>query len=262
MTTIIDKYYSPALDEETPYMALIPDSLRNAPDKPYVLIVHGMTDTVNTWLRGTRIEKYLENHGFAAALTFAANSYYTDMAHGKRYYTDVAVDFPEFLSREHGFSRSRKKRFIMGNSMGGYGALKLALTSPESYSAAVSLSGVTDLVYRFVDEGAWPEDGVANWGADYKRTLQNSTHDLYRLVRDVEQSGAERPILRQICGTEDYLYPDNQRFREFMLARDGWDYEYTEGRGAHWWDFWNRVLPDVLDFFEYTLHRQVEKENR
>lgn len=253
MKTIIDKFYSPALGEQTPYMALIPDSLINTPDKPYVLIVHGMTDTVETWLRGTRIEEYLEHHGFAAALTFAANSYYTDMAHGKRYYTAVAEDFPEFLSQEYGFSRSRGKRFITGNSMGGYGALKLALSAPERYSAAVSLSGVTDLVYRFVNEEAWPEDGRANWGEDYKHTLPGSKHDLYRLIRDVEASGAERPILRQICGTEDYLYPDNQRFREFMLARDGWDYEYSEGRGAHWWDFWDRVLPGVLDFFESVL---------
>ncbi len=260
MTTIIDKFYSPSLGEKTPYMALIPDSLRDAPDKPYVLIVHGMTDTVETWLRGTRIEEYLESHGFAAALTFAANSYYTDMKHGKRYYTAVAEDFPEFLSMKYGFSRSREKRFIMGNSMGGYGALKLALTTTERYAAAVSLSGVTDLVYRFVDENAWPEDGAANWGADYKRTLSGSKHDLYRLVRDVEASDTERPILRQICGTEDHLYPNNQRFREFMLARDGWDYGYSEGHGSHWWDFWDRVLPDVLDFFESLLRRSAEQE--
>lgn len=241
-------------------MALIPDSLRDVPDKPYVLIVHGMTDTVETWLRGTHIEEYLEHHGFAAALTFAANSYYTDMAHGAPFYTAVAEDFPEFLSGKYGFSKSREKRFIMGNSMGGYGALKLALTSPERYAAVVSLSGVTDLVYRFVLENAWPEDGAANWGADYKHTLPDSKHDLYRLVRDVEASCADRPILRQICGTEDYLYPDNLRFREFMLARDGWNYEYSEGHGTHWWDFWDRVLPGVLDFFEDVLRRQAEQK--
>lgn len=252
MTTIIDKYSSPAIGE-TPYMALIPDSIRDLDDKPYVLIVHGMTDTVETWLRGTRIEEYLESHRFAAALTFAANSYYSDMAKGSAYFTAVAEDFPRFLSEKYGFSELREKRFIMGNSMGGYGAFKLALSHPERYKAAVSLSGVTDLCYRFISEGAWPEDGEANWGEGYKELLPDSKHDLYRLIRDVEESGGERPLLRQVCGTEDYLYENNQRFRRFMLPRPGWDYEYGEARGAHWWDFWDRILPSVLDFFEGLL---------
>ncbi len=233
-------------------MALIPDSIRDLPDKPYVLIVHGMTDTVETWLRGTRIEEYLESHGFAAALTFAANSYYTDMAEGPKYFTAVAEDFPRFLSEKYGFSESREKRFVMGNSMGGYGAFKLALTHPERYRAAVSLSGVTDLCYRFIDEGSWPEDGKANWGEGYMELLPGSKHDLYCLVSDAEQS-PRRPILRQVCGTEDYLYENNQRFRRFMSARKGWDYEYGEARGAHWWDFWDRILPSVLDFFESLI---------
>ncbi len=253
MKKTVDKFYSPSQGHDTPYMALIPDSLVGKTDIPYVLITHGMTDTVESWLWGTKIEQYLEDHRFAAALTFAANSYYTDMADGEPYFTTVSEDLPNFLSETYGFSKKREHRFIMGNSMGGYGALKLALSFPESFSAAVSLSGVTDLVYRFVDQGFWPEDGVKNWGENYKETLDGSKHDLYRLVRDVEASGKARPALLQICGTEDYLYPDNQRFREFMSRRGGWNYEYSEGPGNHWWDFWNDMLPSVLDFFESKL---------
>ncbi len=254
--TIVDKFYSHALEEETPYMAVIPESLVGKSDVPYVHIVHGMTDDVEIWLRFTRLASLLEKHGFAAALTFAENSYYTDMAHGKRYLSAVADDFPAFLSENYSFSRSRDKRGIMGNSMGGYGALKLALAYPDRYCTAVSLSGVTDIVYRFVDCGFWEEHGIANWGEDYRESLPNSTSDLYRLVRDAERlSPACRPVLRQICGTEDYLYEDNLRFRDFMCPRNGWDYAYFEDKGAHWWDFWDRVLPDVLNHFEKTLKK-------
>lgn len=253
MIKIIDKFYSVSAGHTTPYMMLIPDSLKDTDDKPYVLIVHGMTDNVGTWLWGTRIEEYLESYGFCAALTFAENSYYTDMVSGDPYYSMVTKDFVTFLEENHGFSKKREKRFTMGNSMGGYGALKIALSNPESYMAAVSLSGVTDLVYRFCDCGFWPEDGKKNWGEDYKVTLKDSKHDLYRLVKDVEESEVLRPIIRQICGTEDYLYPDNIRFREFMTSRVGWDYEYSEDKGVHFWDFWERKLPSVLDFFESLL---------
>lgn len=254
--TTVDKFYSPALGEDTPYMTVIPDHLVGKTDIPYVHIVHGMTDDVTIWLRFTRLEALLADRGYAAALTFAENSYYTDMADGKRYLSAVADDFPAFLAEKYGFSLSREKRVIMGNSMGGYGALKLALTYPDRYCAAVSLSGVTDLVYRFVDCGFWPDHGAANWGEDYRETLAGSPSDLYRLIRDVEDARVPRPVLRQICGTEDYLYPDNVRFREFMLTRDGWEYTYFEDHGAHWWDFWDRVLPDVLDHFEGILKAQ------
>lgn len=253
--TIVDKFYSPALGEQTPYMAVIPDHLVGKSDVPYVHIVHGMTDDVTIWLRLTHLEELLAAHGYAAALTFAENSYYTDMAHGKRYLSAVADDFPAFLTETHGFSRDREKRGIMGNSMGGYGAFKLALTYPDRYCAAVSLSGVTDIVYRFVDCGFWRDHGVANWGENYRETLPDSSADLYRLVRDIEKSGVTRPLLRQICGTEDYLYPDNVRFRAFMDTRNGWDYSYFEDTGIHWWDFWDRVLPDVLDHFENILKK-------
>lgn len=252
MIKIIDKFYSDAAGHETPYMALIPDRLKETDDKPFVLTVHGMTDSVETWLWGTKIENYLEDHGFCIALTFAENSYYTDMADGDPYYTMVTKDFNEFLIRKYGFSRKRSKRFVMGNSMGGYGAFKIAL-SERDYCAAVSFSGVTDIVYRFRECGFWHEDGVKNWGEDYASTLEGSKHDLYALVKKVEASGNERPVLRQICGTEDYLYEDNIRFRDFMLSRNGWNYEYAEDSGVHFWDFWDRKLPGVLDFFESFL---------
>ncbi len=260
--TKVDRFFSPALGEKTPYMVVIPDHLFGQEDIPYVQILHGMTDDVTIWLRLTDIESMIEDCDFAVALTFAENSYYTDMAHGKRYLSAVADDFPEFLSETYGFSRKREKRGIMGNSMGGYGAFKLALTYPDRYACSVSLSGVTDIVYRFCECGFWREHGVANWGEDYMTSLAGSPSDLFSLVRGLEGSGCPRPVLRQICGTEDYLYPDNLRLRSFMESREGWDYTYFEDKGEHWWNFWNRVLPRVLDFFSENLFsKELFSEN-
>lgn len=253
MRIITAEYDSAVLGHTAPYSVIIPDHLDGSDNIPYVLITHGMTDTVRSWIEGTRITEYLESHGFAAVMPFAANSYYTDMAAGDRFWTQITDELPEMAAVEYGFSRERSRRFVMGNSMGGYGALKVALSFPERYAAAVSFSGVTDIAYRFCDCGFWPEDGVANWGADYKKTLPGSRNDLYTLVREVESCGDARPVIRQICGTEDYLYRDNIRFRDFMLSRTGWDYDYAEDTGSHWWDFWDRKLPGVLDFFEGLL---------
>ena len=248
------EYDSAVLGHKTPYSVVIPDALIGQRDVPYVLITHGMTDDVKSWLRGTRLAELLEDKHFAAVMPFAANSYYTDMVYGDKFWTQITEELPRMLADKYGFSMKREKRFVMGNSMGGYGALKVALSFPERYSAAVSFSGVTDVVYRICVQRAWDDDARANWGDDFLSTLPNSDDDLYVLVERVEESGIARPELRQICGTEDFLYPDNIRFRDFMMSRDGWNYGYHEDTGNHWWDFWDRKLPDVLDRFESKLH--------
>ena len=42
-------------------------------------------------------------------------------------------------------SQRPEDTYVAGLSMGGYGAMKLALTHPERYAAAASLSGALDL---------------------------------------------------------------------------------------------------------------------
>lgn len=253
MEIITTEYDSQTLGHATPYSVIIPDNAAGLREIPYITITHGMTDDVRSWIRGTRLPLLLEDKKIAAVMPFAANSYYTDMARGEMYWTQITEELPVMLHDKYKFSTKRAKRFLMGNSMGGYGAFKIALSHPDRYAAAVSFSGVTDIVYRFLDCGAWPSDGRTDFGRDYMDTLEGSEHDLYELVRRAEASGGQLPILRQLCGTEDFLHEDNIRFRDFMMSRGGWDYKYYESRGDHWWDFWDKNLPRVLDFFESLL---------
>ena len=253
MKVIFDSYYSDVLGERADYTAILPEGAEALSDIPYIMITHGMTDDLQSWLRGTHITDYLEGTGFAAILPFAENSYYADMATGKRYFSQIAYEFPAAMEEKYRLDKSPGGAFIMGNSMGGYGALKLALSRPGKFTAAVSLSGVTDIVYRFCDCGFWREDGAADFGADYMTSLPGSRHDLYALVAEAERTGEKLPSIWQICGTEDYLYEDNARFRSFMSGRAGWDYKYSEDTGAHWWDFWDRMLPSVIGYFKEKL---------
>lgn len=254
------EYYSLALGRVATYTVMIPDALAkratcesDGSDIPYVMITHGMWDDTHSWLRGTRIKSLLEGHSFAAVAPDARLSYYTDTATGEKFYTQITDELPSELTRTFGFIKSRARRFVMGNSMGGYGAFKLALSRPDLFSAAISLSGVTDIVYRIVECRFWPDVAEKNWGADYAKTLPGSDSDLYTLVRRALVSNSPLPELWQICGTEDYLYEDNIRFRRFMEEISYPGYRYTEDKGVHFWDFWDRMLPSVLDYFESKL---------
>jgi S-formylglutathione hydrolase FrmB len=62
----------------------------------------------------------------------------------------------------------------------------------------------------------------------------------------VSQSG-DKPRLYQYCGTEDFLYKDNLRLRDFIHPL-GFDYTYEETEGDHSWIHWDRAIQRVLDW--------------
>lgn len=67
------------------------------------------------------------------------------MAYGLPYFTYVSEELPAVCRRMFGLGAARERNYIFGLSMGGYGAMKCALTYPDRYAGAASFSGVADL---------------------------------------------------------------------------------------------------------------------
>src|SRR5882724_2530549 len=98
---------------------------------PTLFLLHGMSDDETIWTRCTSIERYAAPLGLAVVMPNVHRSFYTNMLHGYRYWDFVSQ---ELLEKARGFfplSSAREDNFVAGLSMGGYGALKLALTLPE-----------------------------------------------------------------------------------------------------------------------------------
>ncbi len=132
--------------------------------------------------------------------------------------------------------------------MGGYGAFKLALTYPERFAAAASLSGAVDIseVVRVKKEDpenkAWIEEMRTVFGDLSK--VPGSKHDLFALAKKAAKAPV-KPRLYQCCGTEDDLYPDNVRFRD-AIRKLPLDLTYEEGPGEHNWAYWDKMIQHVL----------------
>ncbi|MGA7215170.1 MAG: hypothetical protein WBX20_13275, partial [Terrimicrobiaceae bacterium] len=62
-------------------------------------------------------------------------------------------------------------------------------------------------------------------------------------------SDRPKPRLYQCCGTEDFLYTQNTRFRD-VLQPLGFDYLYEEGPGDHNWAYWDTMISRVLTWIE------------
>ena len=131
--------------------------------------------------------------------------------------------------------------------MGGYGAFLAALTAPETFSRAASLSGSLDI--RGFLRGQQPH--VSKMPRNYLRALFEDpmnvpdAYDLLTLAARRAAAGSLMPDLYLSCGTEDFNLPANDRFYREALAL-GASLRYDKHSGGHDWDYWDTHIKDVL----------------
>jgi len=248
-------FFSDILETRCMLNVLLPQRKPNDPQDNYhapfrvLYLLHGYSDDQTAWQRWTSIERYAEGLNLAVLMPAAQNSFYTDMLHGGKYFTFLTEELPAVAHDLFPLSIERADTFIAGLSMGGYGAFKLALSRPDRYAAAASLSGAVDIRELFKkhdDPGnaAWLKK-IQNIFGDPEK-VPGSLHDLFTLAQQVSQTGT-KPRLFQYCGTEDFLYQDNLRLRNFIRPL-GFDYTYEETPGDHSWVYWDRMIQRVLEW--------------
>src|SRR6185369_5319964 len=112
---------------------------------PTLFLLHGMSDDETIWTRSTNVERYAAELGLAVVMPNVHRSFYTNMVHGYRYWDFVSMELVDKVRSFFPLSHAREDNFVAGNSMGGHGAFKLAMRMPETFAAAASLSGVTNV---------------------------------------------------------------------------------------------------------------------
>ncbi len=202
---------------------------------PVLYLLHGLTDDHTAWSRYTSIARYAEAAGLAVVMPSAFHSFYADEVHGHPYWTYLSEELPEVVHSFFRVSDQPSDTFVAGLSMGGYGALKLALSHPERYAAAASLSGALDLRYLI---GRPDRADLFRRAFDGKVT---PTDDLFALLA----AAPSVPPLYVGCGTEDGLLEANQRFLAAATAA-GVDLTTDLRPGDHEWSLWDAMIHDVI----------------
>jgi S-formylglutathione hydrolase FrmB len=240
---------STVLEKKLGTYVILPDA--GSPPFATYYLLHGLSDDHTVWLRRTRIEWYVRELPLIVVMPDGFRGFYTDNADGPPYARYMAEELVQFVERNFPARRERESRCIGGLSMGGYGALRLALGYPDLFVSANSHSGA--LMHG--SRSAPRPDGPLT-PAEFRRIFgQNrpgSEHDLVALARRAKLSGQVMPELLIDCGTEDFLLEDNRLFhRELETA--GVAHEYREYPGAHTWDYWDEHVRDALEFHLQAL---------
>lgn len=214
---------------------------------PVLYLLHGMSDDHSTWLRRTSIERYVAPLGYAVVMPAVHRSYYTNMASGLNFWSFIRDEVPARAEEFFPVSSDPSERYVAGLSMGGYGAFKLALSCPERFAAAASLSGALDAVGLFQAYGEERrQEAVAIFGPNGSPRPED---DLFHLARKASSPGQKRPRLYQCCGSEDFLIEHNRRFRDHLRSLNV-PLTYEEEPGTHEWGYWDQKIQRVLDFFQ------------
>jgi S-formylglutathione hydrolase FrmB len=207
---------------------------------PVLYLLHGLSDDDTIWLRRTSIERYVAPLGLAVVMPQVHRSFYTDEAHGGRYWTFLCEELPALVGDFFQVSDRREDTFVAGLSMGGYGALKWALRRPDRFAAAASLSGALDMAARAARDDLDPGLMETLFGG---REVAGSDDDLLALVDRADV--ASTPALYVSCGTEDELLDENHRFLDHARRR-GLPVTVDLGPGEHEWGYWDARIQDVL----------------
>lgn len=281
MATLDVHFYSDALKVSTGMTVILPQRPRTeiglapsspsagasptgtdvpTPAPPVLYLLHGLGDDETTWLRRTSIDRYAALAGLAVVMPRADRSFYQDEVHGHRYWTFLSEELPAVVHDFFRVSTRREETFVAGLSMGGYGAMRWALSQPWRFAAAATLSGALDLGRR-VNAPA----GSETTGADSPETTlhfldftpdvrDNSfggafapggSNDLFSLLEGADP--ATLPALYVSCGGQDELLGHSERFLEAARAA-GLDPHAEFPDGTHTWKLWDTQIQRVIDW--------------
>lgn len=195
---------------------------------PVIVFLHGLWNDHTSWtmerygnLPGT-LEKLMLEGAIPECLLVhpdGENGFYTDYVDGsRRYEQEILVDLVSFISREYRIGKGRRWWSVGGVSMGGYGALKLALKHPERFAAAVAVSPIVLRAASVEKLLANQESRFAQFLSGVLRPVFGSpidpehwrANDLLNLAQKVENA----PPILIVYGTGD-------RYNGFLPLEDG-----------------------------------------
>lgn len=238
-----------ALGKATAARAIVPEGMPGP--FPVLYLLHGLSDDHTGWTRFSRLERYVDGLPLIVVMPDGGRGFYTDARSNPKaaFETFVMHDLVGFVDAAFRTIPDRAGRVVAGLSMGGYGALKLALKYPALFSAAVSHSGAVGFA-SLPWEGERRRPYAAEFGPVFGDDPGGGPDDLFAIAERADRSAL--PALRIDCGTDDELIASNRAFHAH-LDRLGIPHEYAEFPGGHDWDYWDAHVQEALAFFAREL---------
>jgi len=200
---------------------LPPDYENNRKKKyPVVYYLHGMGDNHKTWLDGEqemdRMATLLIERGEIIPVILVApdggRGFWSNFFDGSVLYEDwVVQELKNYIEKNYRVLKGRKNTVIAGVSMGGYGALKIAMRHPELYGLVCAISPAIPPPLLPGEQSSWL---TRIFGPPSDQAYYRQNHPYWLVRQDPAKFKNITFVFK--CGTADNLFPTVSSFVSFM----------------------------------------------
>src|SRR5260370_33386674 len=187
-------FHSAALNRDMQYRVILPASVAAGQKLPVIYLLHGGGAGFPGWSNCSGAARYAE-HTVILGMPEGNSSYYTNSAERPqdRYEDYIVTDLIADVESKFPVASGRSNRAIVGVSMGGFGAVKLALRHPELFVFAAGISPAVDVPSRpfsikRIQQWRFHSSIFGPWGSQTRR--DNDPFVLARVRRLARVGGA------------------------------------------------------------------------
>lgn len=236
--------WSAAMDKAIESVVITPATYSQRDAFPVVYLLHGYSGDYTDWVsKAPSIKDFADRHGLIIVCPDGGyGSWYWDspVDSSFRYETFVSDELVTWVDSQYKTIANRGGRAITGLSMGGHGALYLAMRHTDVYGAAGSTAGGVDirpfpLNWEMAERLGSYADHPGRW----------DSHTVINLVHRLTPNALSLII---DCGISDFFYGVNEQLHRKLLDRNI-PHTYITGPGAHNWEYWQHSVAYQLLYF-------------
>ncbi len=225
---------------------------------PTLYFLHGLFEDETSWSErgGEHVFETLAAEGqlgpFLVVLPDGGKSFYVNSFDGRERYEDFFIqEFVPAIDRKYRTIADGAARGIGGTSMGGYGALHLAMRHPDVFGSASAHSAA--LLPKFPDpvpkEGRWSFYARVlqePFGSPLNQSYMEASNPLTLAQQPKRFAGLK---LYFDCGDKDrYGFEVGAQMLDRILTEKNFPHEFALRSGDHGWTYLNQYLKYSLLF--------------
>lgn len=248
---------SAAMNKEIPAYVVLPDSYSSSKEAryPVIYLLHGFGGNYKTWAKHTKpnLQQLASIFNVIFVCPEGARSWYWDspVDPSLKYETYIVNELIPQIDKNFRTIADRKARAITGFSMGGHGALWLAIRHQDLFGACGSLSGGVDI-----------RPFPYNW--DMAKSLGEKwdnpkTWDGHTVMTQLDKVRPGQIQIAIDCGTDDIFHKVNEELHKQLLYRNI-PHDYTVRPGGHNHQYWNNAIDYQTLFFSKFFAAQSAKK--
>ena len=243
-------FRSAALNRDMQYRVILPLKVAPGQKLQVVYLLHGGGGGFRDWSNYSDVARYAES-GLLLVMPEGGSSYYVNAVDPPedRYEDYIVRDLISDVEGKFPVAAGRANRAIVGVSMGGFGAVNLALRHPDLFIFVGGISSAVDVPRRAFTIKRLQQSRHYNSIFGPSRSQTRRDNDPFVLVRTANPD--REPYFFLTCGEQEGLLPANRDFAA-LLAKFHFRYEFHTVHGTHDWNQWNAWLPQL--FLTLTQH--------